>query len=215
MPAVIVLALVAVAIASLLLLRLAGGSLPWGQLLIAVGPDGRPMRPRVRWHLWSISRGEPPRLAALGGLASVLLGSASMVAIMPRVAQSVFHPLSSLLTSALIFTLAMCCILIPTGFVVLLRAGFDLFARRSTMAGMVVGMRRDVGPFGRGYRIALQPGDRLMARGLWAESFRVRRDVFDRLKPGDRITLEYSPRLRFVYSATEQASHATPRARAS
>jgi len=72
MPAVIDLSLVAVALGSLLLLRLAGGSLPWGHLLIAVGPDGRPMRPRVRWHLWSISRGEPPRLAALGGFASVL-----------------------------------------------------------------------------------------------------------------------------------------------
>jgi hypothetical protein len=138
-----------------------------------------------------------------------------MVAIAPRLAQSVFHPLSSLLTSALIFTLAMCCILIPTGFIVLLRAGLDLFGRRSTMAGMVVGMRRDLGPFGRGYRIALQPGDRLMARGLWAESFRVQRSIFERLKPGDRITLEYSPRLRFVYTATEQSAHATPRAKAS
>jgi hypothetical protein len=214
MPAVIIVALVAVALASLLLLRLAGGSLPWGQLLIAVGPDGRPMRPRVKWHLWSISRGEPPRVAALGGLASVLLGCASMAAISPRLAQSVFHPLSSLVTSSLVFTLAMCCILIPTGFIVLLRGGLDLFGRRSTMAGMVVGMRRDLGPFGRGYRIALQPGDRLMARGLWAESFRVKRTIFDQLKPGDRIIVEYSPRLRFVYRATEQMTHATTRAKA-
>jgi hypothetical protein len=215
MPAVIVLALVAVVVASLLLLRLAGGSLPWGQLLIAVGPDGRPMRPRVKWHLWSISRGEPPRLAALGGLTSVLLGCASMAAIAPRFAQSVFHPLSSLVTSALIFTLAMCCILIPTGCIVLLRAALDLFGRRSTMAGMVVGMRRDLGPFGRGYRIALQPGDRLLVRGLWAESFRVKPAIFDGLTPGDRIIVEYSPRLRFVYSATAQITHATPRTKAS
>ena len=83
------------------------------------------------------------------------------------------------------------------------------------MAGMVVGMRRDLGPFGRGYRIALQPGDRLMTRGLWAESFRVKRAIFDRLKPGDRIVVVYSPRLRFVYSATEQIPQATPRLKAS
>src|SRR3989441_7960718 len=77
MPAVIDLSLVAVALGSLLILRLAHGALPWGHLMIAVGPDGRPMRPRVKWHLWSISHGESPRLAAIGGLASVGLGCAA------------------------------------------------------------------------------------------------------------------------------------------
>src|SRR5439155_1296543 len=114
LPAVIDLSLVAVALGSLLILRLAHGALPWGHLMIAVGPDGRPMRPRVKWHLWSISRGEPPRLAAIGGFASVALGCAA-------------------------------------------------------------------------------------AMRLWAESFRVDRATFERLSPGDRISIEYSARLRYVY----------------
>jgi len=144
MPAVIDLSLVAVALGSFLLLRLAGGSMPWGHLLIAVGPDGRPMRPRVKWHLWSMSRGEPPRLAAIGGFASVALGCAAMLAVAPRLAASVTQPVNSLLTSLMIFTVAMSSILVPIGTTVLLRAGLDLAARRSSMVGTVVGMRRDV-----------------------------------------------------------------------
>ena len=203
MPAVIDLSLVAVALGSLLLLRLAGGSMPWGHLSIAVGPDGRPMRPRVKWHLWSISRGERPRLAALGGFASVGLSGAAMAAVGPRLAASVTQPVSSLLTSLMIFTIAVSSVLLPLGLTVLVRAVLDLTARRSTMAGAVVGMRRDAGIFGRSYRIAVQAGDRGgMARGLWAESFRVTRATFDRLSPGDRIIVEYSPRLHYVYSAT-------------
>jgi hypothetical protein len=203
MPAVIDLSLVAVALGSLLLLRLAGGSLPWGHLLIAVGPDGRPMRPRVKWHLWSISRGEPPRLAALGGFASVILSAAAIAAVAPRLAASVTEPVGSLLTSLMIFTVAVSSVLLPLGLTVLVRAAMDLAARRSSMVGMVVGMRRDVGMFGRSYRIAIQAGDRGgMAKGLWAESFRVNRAAFDRLSPGDRITIEYTPRLRYVYQAS-------------
>lgn len=203
MPAVLDLSLVAVALGCLLLLRLAGGSFPWGHLLIAVGPDGRPMRPRVRWHLWSISRGDPPRLAALGGFASMALSAAAIAAIAPRLAASVTQPVSSPLTSLMIFTVAVSSIMLPLGLTVLARAGLDLTARRASMVGMVVGMRRDIGLFGRSYRIALQAGDRGgMAKGLWAESFRVSRTAFDRLSPGDRITVEYSPRLRYVYRAS-------------
>src|ERR1700674_630777 len=66
--------LVVVAIGVLLLLRLVGGSMPWGQLMIAVGPDGRPMRPRVKWHLWTICRGEPPLMTAALGFVSIVLG---------------------------------------------------------------------------------------------------------------------------------------------
>ena len=106
LPAVIDLSLVAVALGSLLILRLAHGALPWGHLMIAVGPDGRPMRPRVKWHLWSISRGEPPRLAAIGGFASVALGCAAATAVAPRLVESVFRPVSSLSTSLMIFSVA-------------------------------------------------------------------------------------------------------------
>jgi len=77
----------------------------------------------------------------------------------------------------------------------------DIAARRSSMVGLVVGMRRDAGVFGRTYRIAVQAGDRAMAKRLWAESFRVDHATFARLSPGDRINLEYSPRLRYVYHA--------------
>src|SRR5712692_2797540 len=115
LPAVIDLSLVAVALGSLLILRLAHGALPWGHLMIAVGPDGRPMRPRVKWHLWSISRGEPPRLAAIGGFASVTLGCAAAAAIGPRLVESVFRPVSSLSTTMMIFTVAVSTILIPLG----------------------------------------------------------------------------------------------------
>ena len=79
---------------------------------------------------------------------------------------------------------------------------FDVTARKVhqwSMVGLVVGMRRDSGIFGRTYRIAVQGGDRAMAKRLWADSFRVNRATFERLSPGDRISLEYSPRLRYVY----------------
>ena len=167
--------------------------------MIAVGPDGRPMRPRVKWHLWSISRGEPPRLAAIGGVASVGLGCAAAMAVGPRLVESVFRPVSSLLTGMMIFTLAVSTILIPLGLTVLVRAILDMMARRSSMLGLVVGMRRDAGIFGRSYRIAVQAGDRAMAKRLWAESFRVDRATFERLSPGDRVSIEYSARLRYVY----------------
>jgi hypothetical protein len=199
LPAVIDLSLVAVALGSLLILRLAHGALPWGHLMIAVGPDGRPMRPRVKWHLWSISRGEPPRLAAIGGFASVALGCAAAMAITPRLVESVFRPVSSLSTSLMIFTVAVSTILMPLGLSVLLRAILDMTARRSSMMGVVVGLRRDAGIFGRSYRIAVQAGDRAMAKRLWAESFRVDRATFERLSPGDRISIEYSAHLRYVY----------------
>jgi len=39
-----------------------------------------------------------------------------------------------------------------------------------------------------------------MTKKLWAEAFRVNRKNFDRLQPGDRITIEYSPHLRYVYN---------------
>lgn len=201
LPAVIDLSLVAVALGSLLILRLAHGVLPWGHLMIAVGPDGRPMRPRVRWHMWSISRGEPPRRAALIGLASVALGCAAALSVGPRLVESIFTPVNSFWTSMMILTLATSTMLIPLGLSVMIRATLDLTARRSSsMVGVVVGMRRDSGMFGRSYRIAVQAGDRAMARGLWAESFRITRDTFNRLSPGDRISLEYSPRLRYVYN---------------
>jgi hypothetical protein len=199
LPAVVDLSLVAVALGSLLILRLAHGALPWGHLMIAVGPDGHPMRPRVKWHLWSISRGEPPRLAAVGGLASVALGCAAAAAVGPRLVDSVFRPVSSLWTTMMIFTIAMSTILVPLGLSVLVRGVLDLTARRSSMVGLVVGLRRDSGIFGRSYRIAVQAGDRAMAKRLWAESFRVNRATFERLSPGDKINIEYSPRLRYVY----------------
>ncbi len=199
MPAVIDLSLVAVGLGSLVLLRLAGGSLPWGHLSIAVGPDGRPMRPRVKWHLWSMSRGEPPRLAALAGFASVALGCASLAVTVPRIFQSVLHPVAGPVTYVLILVTAVCCVLVPLGVTVLVRASLDLFARRSSMVGQVVGMRRDLGMFGPTYRIAVQAGDRGMAKRLWAESFRIDRTTFRQLSPGDRISVEYSPHLRYVY----------------
>ena len=200
LPAVIELSLVAVALGSLLLLRLAHGVLPWGHLMIAVGPDGRPMRPRVKWHLWSISRGEPPRVAALGGFASVTLGGVAGLAVGPRLVDSMFRPVSSFWTTMMIVTLSLSTILIPLGLSVLVRALLDITARRSSMVGIVVGMRRDNAVFGRSYRIAIQAGDQAMAKRLWAESFRVSRQIFDPLSPGDRVSVEYSPRLRYVYS---------------
>jgi hypothetical protein len=200
LPAVIDLSLVAVALGSLLILRLAHGALPWGHLMIAVGPDGRPMRPRVKWHLWSISHGESPRLAAIGGLASVALGCAAAAALGPRLFDSVVHPVNSVATSMMIFTIAVSTVLVPLGLSVMIRATLDLTARHSSMVGLVVGMRRDAGVFGRSYRIAVQAGDKVMAKRLWAESFRVNRAIFERLSPGDRVTVQYSPRLFYVYN---------------
>src|SRR2546423_13812801 len=98
------------------------------------------------------------------------------------------------------FPAAVSTILTPRGLSVLLRAVLDRPARRSSMTGTVVGLRRDAGVFGRSYRIAVQAGDRAMAKRLWAESFRVDRATFERLSPGDRISIEYSSRLRYVYS---------------
>jgi hypothetical protein len=200
LPAVIDLSLVAVALGSLLILRLAHGALPWGHLMIAVGPDGRPMRPRVKWHLWSISHGESPRLAAIGGLASVALGCAAAAALGPRLFDSVVRPVNSTATTLMIFTIAVSTVLVPVGLTVMIRATLDLTARRSSMVGLVVGMRRDAGVFGRSYRIAVQAGDKAMAKRLWAESFRVNHAIFERLSPGDRVTVEYSPRLFYVYN---------------
>ncbi len=194
------LSFVAVGVGSLLLLRLVGGAMPWGRLLIAVGPDGRPLRPRVKWHLWSISRGEPPRLAAVAGLLSVALGLASFAAVGPPLVRSIFRPVSSELTWLLVFTLATACVVIPMGLTVLVRASLDLIAPRSSMMGSVVGLRRDLSLFGHTYHIAIQSGHRALAQRLWAESFRVDRRTFEGLSPGDRVTMEYSPHLRYVYS---------------
>jgi hypothetical protein len=100
----------------------------------------------------------------------------------------------------MVVTIALSTLLVPLGLLIMLRGLLDLTARRSSMVGQVVGMRRDNAVFGRTYRIAVQSGDRAMARGLWAESFRVDRATFQRLKPGDRLSVEYSPRLRYVYA---------------
>ena len=194
-------ALAAVAIGVLLLLRLVGGSMPWGQLTIAVGPDGRPMRPRVKWHLWAICRGEPPLMSAALGFVSITLGCLAFFIVGPELAETVTHPAARWLEYLMMFTLAASGTVVPVGVIVLVRSGFDLAARRSSMMGVVVGMRRDVGLFGRTYRVAVQAGDRVMTKKLWAEAFRVNRTAFDRLRPGDRITIEYSPHLRYVYSA--------------
>ena len=173
--------------------------MPWGHLLIAVGPDGRPMRPRVKWQLWSISQGEPPLRAIAAGLASCCLGVAAIWAAQPWLLTALFHPIASLLLLALAMIVAVACLLIPVGMVVLLLGLLDLGARRSSMAGRVVGMRRDLGLFGHSYHVAVQAGDRALAKGMWAESFKVDRATFRQLEPGDRLTIEYSPRLRFVY----------------
>ncbi len=193
-------ALVAVAIGVLLLLRLVGGSMPWGQLTIAVGPDGRPMRPRVKWHLWAICRGEPPLMSAALGFVSITLGGLAFIIVGPELAESVTHPAARWLEYLMIFTLAASGTVVPVGIIVLIRSGLDLAARRSSMVGVVVSMRRDIGLFGRTYRVAVQAGDRVMTKKLWAEAFRVNRKNFDRLQPGDRITIEYSPHLRYVYN---------------
>lgn len=193
-------ALVAVAIGVLLLLRLVGGSMPWGQLTIAVGPDGRPMRPRVKWHLWTICRGEPPLMTAALGFVSIVLGCLAVFLVGPELAEAIVHPVARWLAYLMMFTLGASGAVVPIGVIVLVRSGLDLAARRCSMVGVVVGMRRDVGLFGRTYRVAIQAGDRLMTKKLWAEAFRVNRATFDQLRPGDRITVEYSPHLRYVYA---------------
>jgi hypothetical protein len=192
-------AVVAVAIGVLLLLRLVGGSMPWGQLMIAVGPDGRPMRPRVKWYLWTICRGEPPLMAAALGFVSIVLGLLALYFVEPELAEAIVHPVARWLVYLMLFTLGASGTVVPVGVIVLVRSGLDLSARRSSMVGVVVGMRRDVGLFGRTYRVAVQAGDRLMTKRLWAEAFRINRTTFDQLRPGDRITIEYSPHLRYVY----------------
>jgi hypothetical protein len=193
-------ALVAVAIGVLLLLRLVGGSMPWGQLTIAVGPDGRPMRPRVKWHLWTICRGEPPVMSAILGFASILLGCLAFFIVGPELAEAVTHPVARWLEYLMMFTLAASVTVVPVGVIVLVRSGLDLAARRCSMVGLVVGLRRDVGLFGRTYRVAVQAGDRVLTKKLWAEAFRINRATFDRLRPGDKITVAYSPHLRYVFS---------------
>jgi hypothetical protein len=216
-PVLLDLALIAVGLGSLLLLRLAGGSMPWGHLMIAVGPDGRPMRARVRWHLWSVSHGEPPWRAALAGLLSIALGGASFMVALPWLVNSLFHPVRVPISLglAVTFVVATACVLVPLGMIVLLRGVLDLVARRSSMVGQVVGLRRDAGLFGRSYHLALQPGDRVLGRTLWAEAFRVNRATFEQLCPGDKVGLEYSPKLRYVYRAwvTESARRGLSAAR--
>jgi hypothetical protein len=189
-----------VAIGVLLLLRLVGGSMPWGQLTIAVGPDGRPMRPRVKWHLWTICRGEPPLMTAALGAVSIGLGFTALAFVGPELAEAVVHPVARWLVYLMLFTIGASGTVVPVGVIVLARSGLDLAARRCSMVGVVVGLRRDVGLFGRTYRVAVQAGDRLLTKKLWAEAFRINRATFDRLRPGDRITVEYSPHLRYVYS---------------
>jgi hypothetical protein len=205
---VVLLSLAAVAIGLVVLIRLVGGSLPWGQLLIAVGPDGRPMRPRVKWHVWSISRGESPVLAAISGLTSLALGSLSLAFSAPRLFSLVLHPLNATWADLWVLITALAMVLTGTGFSVLVQATLDIGARRSSLVGMVVGMRRDLGLFGPTFRIAVQPGDHATTRRLlWADSFRVDRQTFARFSPGDRVSIEYSPHLRFVYRASEVADH--------
>ena len=212
---VILLSLVALAIGLVIVMRLIGGSLPWGQLLIAVGPDGRPMRPRVKWHLWSISRGESPLMAALGGLTSVALGCLSLVVSAPGLVRAVLNPLGASWQDLSIPIMALALLLTCTGLIVLVQAGLDLGARRSSMVGIVVGMRRDLSPFGATFRIAVQAGDKEMTRRLfWADSFRVDRQTFKRLSPGDRVSIEYSPHLRHVYRASEADRDSGPGPRA-
>ena len=104
----------------------------------------------------------------------------------------------------MIFILAVSTLLIPIGLSVLIRGILDIAGRRCSMVGLVVGMRRDSAIFGRTYRIAVQAGDRAMAKRLWAESFRVDRATFERLSPGDRVSVEYSPRLRYVYKTVAE-----------
>ena len=199
LPAVIYVSLVAMAVGALVLLRLVGGSMPWGHLSIAVGPDGHPMRPRVKWHLWSICRGEPPLMTAVLGFVSIALGCVALFFVGPALVTAILQSQARWLVYLMLFTVGASGTVVPLGIVVLARGAFDLAARRSSMVGVVVGMRRDVGLFGRTYRVAVQAGDRVMTKKLWAEAFRVTRVTFDRLRPGDRITIEYSPRLRYVY----------------
>jgi hypothetical protein len=143
------------------------------------------------------------------GLASVLLGFLSLWVVAPRLAVTVVRPIGVPVTMAppvaagLTFLMALAFVLMPFGLVVFIRAGMDIASRHSNMSGIVVGMRRDVGVFGHAYHIAVQPGDRAMARGLWAESFKVDQATFKRLSPGDRVRMEYSPRLRYVYATVE------------
>src|SRR2546423_1871864 len=126
----------AVAIGVLLLLRLVGGSMPWGQLTIAVGPDGRPMRPRVKWHLWTICRGEPPTMSAALGFISIALGCLAFFIVGPELAEAVTHPVARWLEYSMMFTLATSFTVVPVGVIVLVRSGLDLTARRCSMVGL-------------------------------------------------------------------------------
>ena len=174
--------------------------MPWGQLMIAVGPDGRPMRPRVKWHLWTICRGEPPLMTAAVGSVSIVLGCLAIYFVGPELAEAITQNQPRWLIYLLMFTLGASATVVPVGAIVLVRSVLDLAARRSSMVGVVVSMRRDVGLFGRTYRVAVQGGDRVMTKKLWADAFRISRTTFDELRRGDRITIEYSPHLRYVYN---------------
>jgi hypothetical protein len=134
-------ALLAVLVGLVVVTKLSGGAFPWGHLLIAVGRDGRPMRPRVKWHTWSISRGERPWLAAAAGLISLLLGVSSLVVVLPRLYDATLvHPLSTIWTFVLVLITALALMLAPIGLSVLVQAGLDLPARRESMVWTVVGM---------------------------------------------------------------------------
>src|SRR5437763_15725810 len=118
--------------------------MPWGQLTIAVGPDGRPMRPRVKWHLWTICRGEPPTLSDALGFISIALGCLACFIVRPELAEAVTHPVARWLEYSRRFTLAACVTVVPGGVIVLVRSGLDLAARRCSMVDQGVGMLRDV-----------------------------------------------------------------------
>jgi hypothetical protein len=140
-------------------------------------------------------------MTALFGSVSVVLGSAAIYFVGPELAETIVKPdPPHWLVYLLLFTLGASGTVVPVGVVVLVRGLLDLAARRSSMVGMVVSMRRDIGLFGRTYRVAIQAGDRMMTKKLWAEAFRISRKDFDRLQPADRITIEYSPHLYYVYS---------------
>jgi hypothetical protein len=40
-------------------------------------------------------------------------------------------------------------------------------------------------------------------RLFWADAFRVDHATFERLSTGDRVNIEYSPHLRFVYKTSD------------
>ena len=139
-------------------------------------------------------------MSAALGFVSITLGCLAVFFVGPELAEAGIHPVARWLVYLMLFTLGASFTVVPVGVIVLVRSGLDLAARRCSMVGVVVGMRRDVGLFGRTYRVAVQGGDRLLTKKLWAEAFRINHATFDHLRPGDRITIEYSPHLRYVYT---------------